>query len=52
MMELVCEYCGGIIPDCTRYIEYHDGTCFCNSECEADYEYEGKGKYDDGDDLP
>jgi hypothetical protein len=37
MMELVCWTCGGIIPDCTRYIEYDDGRCFCNEGCESEY---------------
>lgn len=40
MMELICYYCGKQIIDCTRYIEYDDGTVFCNIECEAGYEGE------------
>lgn len=35
--ELICENCGDIIPDCTNYIEYGE-TCFCNEECESEYD--------------
>lgn len=41
--ELICYNCGRMIPDCTNWIEYADGTVFCNEECESEYENEYGG---------